>query len=116
MLFHPPLDLAGHQMFRVRDTGGITYVNLNIHHALYEFIDLLEKGDVQRDTPLWKALVGLRVLLGSWARMETEIEDPRRKKDVQTIAMRWGEYAEIVLGLIRDETGPADAVPSDESP
>ncbi len=116
MLFHPPLDLAGHQMFRVRDAGGITYVNLNIHHALYKFIDLLEKGDVERGTALWRALVGLRVLLGSWARMETEIDDPKRKKEVQTIAMQWGEYAEIVLDLIRDETGPTDPVSSDGSP
>ena len=64
MLFHPPLDLAGYQMFRVRDAGGITYVNLNMNHALHEFLEFLEKGDVQRDTPLWRALVGVRALLG----------------------------------------------------
>ena len=116
MLFHPPLDLAGYQMFRVRDAGGITYVNLNMNHALHEFLEFLEKGDVQRDTPLWRALVGVRVLLGSWARMETEIDDPTRKREVQDIAMQWGHYADIVLNLIRDEAGPADAASPDESP
>ena len=116
MLFHPPLDLAGYQMFRVRDAGGITYVNLNVNHALHEFLDFLEKGDVQRDTPLWRALVGVRVLLGSWARMETEIDDPTRKREVQHIAMQWGHYADIVLSLIRDEAGPADAASPDGPP
>ena len=116
MLFHPPLDLAGYQMFRVRDAGGITYVNLNMNHALHEFLDFLETGDVQRDTPLWRALVGVRVLLGSWARMETEINDPTRKREVQDIAMQWGRYADIVLSLIRDEAGPVDAASPDGPP
>ncbi len=81
----------GFQMFTCESRGGVLFVNLNINHQLYEFINFIEQeADINENPAVWKAAVGLRTLLLAWSRMEDQIESPERTQEVQSIAMDWG--------------------------
>ena len=95
----------GFQMFTCESRGGVLFVNLNINHQLYEFINFIEQeADISENPALWKAAVGLRTLLLAWSRMEDQIESPERTQEVQSIAMDWGRQASAVLRQLNQQS------------
>ena len=94
-------ELAGYQMFNVISRGGILNVQLNINHAIYEFIRVIEDEALQTgNETLRRSAVGIQVLLLAWARMEDEIEMPEKRMDFQKTGMDWGQMVHRVLAKI----------------
>jgi hypothetical protein len=100
-----PKQLSGYVMFEVRSVGGTLFVNLNINHPLYEFLQFLEQRD---DEAAHTAAVAIRVLLLAWARMEDQTGPPRII-EVQDFAMRWGRQASDVLSRLGYSMEPEGA-------
>ena len=68
-----PAQLDGAMIFNVRSMHGVIHINLNTEHPIYDLIKhvegrLDESGD--EDDPAYQAIVAIRLLLSSWARME----------------------------------------------
>lgn len=97
------MNLDGYQMFNVRKPAGTLFVNLNINHDLYEFLNILNDNAVESDDPqVRRAAVGIRTLLLAWARMEDHIELTEDRQRVQAIAARWGQHAGEVLRRVNE--------------
>lgn len=91
-------DLPGYQMFKVVPRGGILNVQLNINHAAYEFMRVIEDEALQTgNETARRAAVGIEVLLLAWARMEDEIEMPDRRMEFQDTGLNWGRMVHRVL-------------------
>ena len=98
-------DLSGFQMFNGRSRGGVLFVELNINHQLYKFLDFLEQDADENDNPVARrAAICIRTLLLAWSRMEDHIEDGERKQRVQQIASNWGEQANDVLRQLNEQS------------
>ena len=99
----------GFEMFTCDSRGGVLFVNLNINHQLYEFINFIEQeADANENPVVWKAAVGLRTLLLAWSRMEDQIESPERTQEVQSIATDWGRQASMVLRQLNQQSTQND--------
>ena len=100
--------LDGFQMFNVRSNQGILHINLNIDHPIYDllrhFEDLLNESD-DDDTSVFQAIVAIRLLLLSWARMEDQTESQSDRMHIQDIAMNWGRQADKVMNQLRERDG-----------
>lgn len=85
-----PKQLTGYTMFDVEPTGaGITVVQLNTAHELYECLQRLEPPSDGKEE---YALVALRVALLAWARYTLETT-PEKRRELQDIASQWGRVA-----------------------
>ena len=91
-------DLSGSQMFKVVSKGGILNVQLNINHAAYKFIKVIEDEAAQTgNETIRDAAIGIKVLLLAWARMEDEIEIPSKRMEFQDTGLDWGKMVHRVL-------------------
>ena len=100
-----PADLDGYQMFSVKNSSGVLFLNLNINHQLYEFLDFLEEDAEENENPAARrAAIGIRTLLLAWGRMEDHIEDGQRRQEVQQIAYQWGQQASEVLRQLNEQS------------
>ena len=100
-----PAQLDGYQMFNIRSNQGVLHINLNMDHPIYELLRhvegrLDETGDP--DDPAFQAIVAIRLLLSSWARMEDQTESRDERIRIQDIAMNWGRQVEKVITYLRD--------------
>ena len=96
-------DLPGYQMFKVVSRGGILNVQLNINHAAYEFIRVIEDEALQTGNETARcAAIGIEVLLLAWARMEDEIEMTDRRMEFQQTGLNWGQMVHRVLNNLSD--------------
>ena len=103
-----PAQLDGYQMFNVRSDQGVLHVNLNIDHPIYDLIKHIE-GDlgekVDESHPAFQAILALRLLLSSWARMEDQTESREERTRIQDIAMNWGRQVDKVISYLRERDG-----------
>ncbi len=103
-----PTQLDGYQMFNVRSNQGVLHVNLNTDHPIYDLIshveDRLNVGGNESD-PAFQAIVALRLLLSSWARMEDQTESREERTRIQDIAMNWGRQVDKVINQLRERDG-----------
>ena len=88
-----PAQLDGYQIFNVRSNQGVLHINLNTDHPIYDLLRhiegrLDENGD--EDDPAFQAIVAIRLLLSSWARMEDQTESREERTRIQDVAMHWG--------------------------
>ncbi len=91
-------NISGYQMFDVVPKGGILNVQLNINHAAYEFIRVIEDEALQTGNEVARrAAVGIEVLLLAWARMEDEIEMSDKRMEFQDTGVSWGKMVHRVL-------------------
>ena len=106
-----PAQLDGFQMFRVRHLPGILQIELNTDHPIYDLIchfeDRLSAG-VDENDPAFEAIVALRLLLSSWARMEDHTGTPEERRRIQDIAMNWGRQVDKVINQLRERDGLID--------
>ena len=103
-----PAQLDGYQIFNVRSNQGILHINLNTDHPIYGLLKhvedkLGEKGD--ESTPAFQAIVAIRLLLSSWARMEDQTESKEERTRIQDIAMIWGRQVDKVINQLRERDG-----------
>ena len=100
--------LDGYQMFNVRSNQGVLHINLNTDHPIYGLIshveDRLGAGGDESD-PAFQAIVALRLLLSSWARMEDQTESREERARIQDIAMNWGRQIDKVINQLRERDG-----------
>lgn len=95
-----PAQLPGSQMFSFVSTGGVLNMSLNIHHPIYEFLQVIEKEAGESGNEVaQRAVIGILAMLLSWGRMEDDIERTDVRIQVQDRAMHWGR---MVSGVLRD--------------
>ena len=100
-----PAQLDGSLIFNVRSNQGVLHINLNTEHPIYDLIRhvegrLDESGD--EDDPAYQAIVAIRLLLSSWARMEDQTESRDERIRIQNIAMNWGRHVDKVISFWRE--------------
>lgn len=103
-----PAQLDGYQMFNVRSEHGVLYINLNTDHPIYDLIGHLEdrlSAEGDESDPAFQAIVALRLLLSSWARMEDQTESREERTRIQDIAMNWGRQVGKVIDQLRERDG-----------
>lgn len=106
--------LYGSQMFGVDSEAGVLIVSLNIEHPLHQYLELLEeRGETPLDPLAHSSAVAIRTLLLAWARLEDQIEDRNRRRDVQQIAQDWGREALGTLDQIVREVEAETAAEED---
>ena len=95
--------LDGNQMFSVRRRGAVLNVRLNIHHPVYQFLEVIKKEAEQSGNEVARrAALGIIAMLLSWGRMEDGIELTTRRREVQDIATNWGRQVNEVLRLLNE--------------
>ncbi len=102
--FNPTL-LDGFQMFSVRSNHGILHINLNTDHRIYDLLRQVEgrlDENIDENAPEFQAVVALRLLLSSWARMEDQTESRDERARIQEIARNWGRQVDKVISQLRD--------------
>ena len=100
-----PEQLDGFQMFSVRNVKGHYQIRLNTDHRIYGLIRFLEDSmpdSADPDSPHYQAIVAIRLLLSSWAKMETDIEARAERARVQEIARDWGRQVDKALHQLRE--------------
>ncbi len=103
-----PQQLDGYQMFNVRSNQGVLHINLNTDHPIYDLISHVEdqlSDEDDEDDPAFQAIVALRLLLSSWARMEDQTESRDERTRIQDIAMNWGRQVDKVINQLRERDG-----------
>ena len=100
-----PDQLDGYQMFNVRSNQGVLHINLNIDHPIYSLLKhiegrLAENGN--ESDPAFQAIVAIRLMLLSWARMEDQTESREERTRIQDIAMNWGRQADKFINQLRE--------------
>ena len=100
-----PAQLDGYQMFNVRSNQGVLHINLNTDHPIYDLLRhvegrLAENGN--ESDPAFQAIVAIRLLLSSWARMEDQTESREERTRIQDIAMNWGRQADKFINQLRE--------------
>ena len=103
-----PDQLDGYQMFNVRSSHGVLHINLNTDHPIYDLLKhvegrLDENGD--ENDPAFQAIVAIRLLLSSWARMEDQTESRGERTRIQHIAINWGRQVDKVINQLRERDG-----------
>ena len=100
-----PAQLDGYQMFRVRSEYGVLNIQLNTDHRIYDLIEQIEdrlSPQLDENDPAFEAIVALRLLLSSWARMEDQTESREERTRIQDIAMTWGRQVDKVINQLRE--------------
>ena len=100
-----PAQLDGYQMFNVRSNQGVLHINLNTDHPIYDLISHVEdrlSAESDESDPAFQAIVALRLLLSSWARMEDQTESREERTRIQNIAMNWGRQVDKVINQLRE--------------
>ena len=84
-----PTQLDGYQIFNVRSNQGVLHINLNTDHPIYDLISHVEGRltSGNESDPAFQAIVALRLLLSSWARMEDQTES--REERTRTTGHRY---------------------------
>ena len=103
-----PAQLDGYQMFNIRSNQGVLHINLNTDHPIYDLIRHLEdrlNTEIDETDPAFQAIVALRLLLSSWARMEDQTESREERTRIQDIAMSWGRQVDKVINQLREREG-----------
>ena len=103
-----PAQLDGYQMFNVRSNQGVLHINLNTDHPIYDLIRHVEdrlSAEGDESDPAFQAIVALRLLLSSWARMEDQTESREERTRIQDIAMNWGRQVDKVINQLRERDG-----------
>ena len=103
-----PAQLDGYQMFNVRSNQGVLHINLNTDHPIYDLISHVEdrlSAEIDESDPAFQAIVALRLLLSSWARMEDQTESREERTRIQDIAMNWGRQVDKVINQLRERDG-----------
>lgn len=103
-----PTQLDGYQMFRVRSYQGVLHIELNIDHPIYDLLKHIEGDlgeDVDESDPAFQAVLALRLLLSSWARMEDQTESREERTRIQDTAMNWGRQVDKVINYLRERSG-----------
>ena len=103
-----PAQLDGYQMFNVRSDQGVLHINLNTDHPIYDLISHVEdrlSAESDESDPAFQAIVALRLLLSSWARMEDQTESRDERTRIQDIAMNWGRQVDKVINQLRERDG-----------
>ena len=103
-----PAQLDGYQMFNVRSNQGVLHINLNTDHPIYDLISHVEdrlSAESDENDPAFQAIVALRLLLSSWARMEDQTESREERTRIQDIAMTWGRQVDKVINQLRERDG-----------
>lgn len=86
-------------IFDLSQEYGEYHIKLNTEHPAHEhLIELLRDEDTGKDTP---ALIGLKLLLTAWARMEDEATD-RELERLQDTRYQWGRLARDFLREVDD--------------
>lgn len=96
-------ELSAYQMFMVERSEGILVVVLNVHHPVHKFLQFLEQRD--DDQMAHRSAVAILTLILAWARMEDHIERNDQRREIQKIAMNWGEQVEGILEQLVTELG-----------
>ena len=100
-----PAQLDGYQIFNVRSNQGVLHINLNTDHPIYGLLrhveDRLDENS-DEDDPAFQAIVAIRLLLSSWARMEDQTESREERTRIQDIAMNWGRQVDKVISYLRE--------------
>ena len=95
-----PAQLGGSQMFSFVSQGGVLNMSLNIHHPIYQFLQVIEQEAAESGNEVARrAAVGILAMLLSWGRMEDDIERDDIRIQVQDRAMHWGR---MVSGVLQD--------------
>ncbi|MYD91731.1 MAG: hypothetical protein F4Y08_15595 [Caldilineaceae bacterium SB0662_bin_9] len=100
-----PAQLDGYQMFNVRSHQGVLHINLNTDHPIYDLISHVEdrlNTESDESDPAFQAIVALRLLLSSWARMEDQTQSREDRARIQYIAMTWGRQVDKVINQLRE--------------
>ena len=100
-----PAQLDGYQIFNVRSNQGVLHINLNTDHPIYDLINHVEdrlSEESDENDPAFQAIVALRLLLSSWARMEDQTESREERTRIQDIAMNWGRQVDKVINQLRE--------------
>ena len=103
-----PDQLDGYHMFNVRVSQGVRHINLNTDHAIYNLLKHIEgRLDENSDEsdPAFQAIVALRLLLVSWARMEEGTNSREERMHIQDIAGNWGRQVEKFINQLRERDG-----------
>ena len=87
---------------------GVLHINLNTDHPIYDLLKnvegrLNENGD--ENDPAFQAIVAIRLLLSSWARMEDQTESKEERTRIQDISMNWGRQVDKVINQLRERDG-----------
>ena len=102
------IQLDGSQIFNVRSSQGVLHINLNTDHPIYDLLKHIEDRMNENDdesNPAFQAIVAIRLLLSSWARMEDQTEPPEDRKRIQNIAINWGRQVDKVISQLRERDG-----------
>ena len=102
-----PEQLDGFQMFSVRNVAGHYQIRLNTDHKIYGLIRFLEDSmpdSADPQSPHYQAIVAIRLMLSSWAKMETDIEARAERARVQEIARDWGRQVDKALNSLASGT------------
>ena len=93
-----PAQLRANQVFSVASIGGVTTVNLNIHHSIYDLLRMIEEEtDQHENEEVRRAAIAIQAMLLAWSRMEVSIENPQRKIDFQETTDKWGQMVNYIL-------------------
>ena len=104
-----PAELSGSQMFSFVSRGGVLNMSLNIHHPIYQFIQIIEQEAEEHGSEIARrSAVGLLAMLLSWGRMEDDIELDELRLQVQDRALHWGRMVRSVLIDLEAESTPTD--------
>ena len=100
--------LDGYQIFRGRSNQGVLHITLNTDHRIYDLLRHIEgrfdDGGDEND-PTFQAIVAIRLLLLSWARMDDQTESRDERARIQDIAMNWGRHVDKFISQLRDRDG-----------
>ena len=100
-----PAQLPGSLIFSVLSNQGVLHINLNMDHPIYDLLRHIEgrlDEDGAEDDPAFQAIVAIRLLLSSWARMEDQTENQDERRRIQDIAWHWGRQVDKVISQLRD--------------
>ena len=103
-----PAQLPGSLIFSVESKYGVLHINLNMDHPIYDLLRHVEgRLDENSDEadPAFQAIVAIRLLLSSWARMEDQTESKEERTRIQDIAWHWGRQVDKVINQLRERDG-----------
>ena len=70
------------------------HINLNTDHPIYDLVKHVEGRlgeEIDEDDPAFQAIVTIRLLLSSWARMEDQTESREARTDIQKYRHELGQ-------------------------
>ena len=98
-------ELIGSLLFDISLSGGVAIITINTTHKVYKnllsVVESLPSGMTmdQAVDRLNKSEEGLRLLLGSWARMEDEESNDEKRKKLSNIRFKWSEIMDDLFDI-----------------